>query len=179
MENRFTFVTISTSFLLGILVFVSAPKVPEATHVTYDTTSNIIFRWGVSGAVNMNELDTVQGYFIKDMVNKAPVRTSLDLSQDELDAIFQKMVDMDFFSYPRGFNPTLEGEVIGVPSHFSNYYLEFRNESGKKIVQWSSRYWAPNDIRYQNLFELSGLIQDIIEAKPEYQRLPEPTGGYA
>ena len=90
----------------------------------------------------------------------------------------QKMIDIDFFSYPRGFNPTLEGEVIGVPSHFSNYYLEFRNESGTKIVQWSSRYWAPNDNQYQNLFELSGLIQDLIEAKPEYQRLPTPTAGY-
>lgn len=178
MENKFIFVTISTTFLLGLLVFVYSPKISDFSYTTYDTTTNIIFRWGHSAKNYPNELNTFIGSFRKDMVNKAPVWTRLDLSQEELDTIYQKIVEIDFFSYPRGFNPTLEGEVIGTMSHFSNYYLEYQNETGTKIVQWNSQYWAPNDTRYQNLFELSSFIQDIIEAKPEYQRLPKPTAGY-
>jgi hypothetical protein len=179
MENKFTFLTISTSFLLGILVFISASKIPEATQTTYDTTSNIVFKWCVIGAKYPNELDTLNGSFAKDMVRARPVWTRLDLSQEELDIIYQRLVDIDFFSYPRFFYPTLEGDIRGASTPFSIYYLEYINETGAKIVQWDTKFSAPNDTRYKNLKELGYFIRDLILAKPEYQRLPEPKGGYA
>ena len=177
MENRFTFVTISLTFLLGILVFVSAPKIPDATHVTHDTTSNIIFRWGVPVGKQLNELDTLKGIFIKDMVNKDPVRTTLDLSQEELDTIYQKMVDIDFFSFPRFYNPIL-GEYIGAGTPFSIFYLEYINETGTKIVQWDDKYSLTTDTGYNNLKELAKFIIEIIIDKPEYKELPKQDGGY-
>lgn len=179
MENRFTFVTISLTFLLGILVFFSAPKVPDATHVTYESTSNFIFRYGVIGAKQLNELDTLSGIFIKDMVNKDPVRTRLNLTQDEMDTIYNKMVDIDFFSFPRVFKPKLEGDIIGEGTPFMIYYLEYINETGTKIVQWDTKYLVPKDTRYKNLKELANLIIEIIQDKPEYKELPKPTAGYA
>jgi len=177
MENKFIFVTISTTFLLGILVFVSAPKVPDATHTTYETTSNFIFRYGTIGAKQLNELDTLSGIFIKDMVRKDPVRTSLDLSQEELDTIYQKMVDIDFFSFPRFYNPIL-GEIIGASTPFSIYYLEYINETGTKIVQWDDKYSLTTDTGYNNLKELARFIIRIIIDKPEYKELPKQDGGY-
>ena len=180
MENKFIFVTISTTFLLGILVFVSAPKIPDATptHVTYDTTSNIVFRWCVIGAKYPNELDSLSGIFIKDMVRKDPVSTRLDLSQEELDTIYNKMVDIDFFSFPRFYNPIL-GEIIGASTPFSIYYLEYINETGTKVVQWDNKYSPTTDTGYNNLKELAKFIIRIIIDKPEYKELPKQDGGYA
>ena len=125
----------------------------------------------------MNELDTLKGIFIKDMVNKDPVRTTLDLSQEELDTIYQKMVDIDFFSFPRFYNPIL-GEYIGAGTPFSIFYLEYINETGTKIVQWDNKYSPTTDTGYNNLKEFAYLIIRIIQDKPEYKELPEPTGGY-
>jgi hypothetical protein len=47
---------------------------------TFATTSNIIFRYEIPGEKNLNELNTIKGIFTKDMVNKAPVKTRLDLT---------------------------------------------------------------------------------------------------
>ena len=110
------------SALLLVVITVTAPMIQEKSEITIEeTTSNIIFRYGVSGGKHLNELDTVKGYFQKDMVNKEPAWTRMDLTQDELDTIYQKMVDIDFFSYPKGFQPKLEGEVIGDVTPFSTY----------------------------------------------------------
>ena len=151
MENKFTFVTISLTFLLGILVFVYAPKISDTPQTTYDTTSNIVFRWCVIGAKHPNELDTLNGSFAKNMVRGRPVWTRLDLSQEELDIIYQKLVDIDFFSYPRVFYPTHESDKRGAGTPFSIYYLEYKNETGTKIVQWDTKFPVPKDTRYNNL----------------------------
>ena len=178
MENKFTFVTISLTFLLGILVFVSAPKVPDATHTTYETTSNIIFRYGVSSGKHPNELDTLKGIFTKDMVNKDPVTINLDLTQEEIDTIHRLFTEIDFFSYPTTYQPKLESDIYSHSSSFIVYSLEYHNETGRKFVYWTSQYTLSEDIRYQNLMELATLIIEMIQVKPEYQDLPEPTAGY-
>jgi len=168
------------SALLLVVITVTAPMIQEKSEITIEeTTSNIIFRYGVSGGKHPNELDTVRGYFQKDMVNKDPAWTRLDLTQDELDTIYQKMVDIDFFSYPKGFQPKLEGEVIGDVTPFSVYYLEYKDETRTKVVYWTTQYNVPKDTQYTNLKELAHLIIELIQAKPEYQGLPEPTAGYA
>jgi len=179
MGDKLTFLTISTTFLTLGIIIVTAPMIQDKSEIaTFATTSNIIFRYGISGAKHMNELNTFKGIFIKDMVNKDPVKTKLDLTQAELDTIYRKMVDIDFFSYPRGFQPKLEGDVIGEVTPFSIYYLEYRDGARIKIVQWNTKYWAPEDTVYQNLKELASLIIELIQDKPEYQKLPEPTAGY-
>jgi hypothetical protein len=180
MEDKFIIFTLSTTFLiLGFIIINASMIQPESELVTYATTSNLIFRYGISGAKHMNELNTFKGIFTKDMVNKDPVKTKLDLTQYELDTIYQKMADIDFFSYPRGFQPKLEGDVIGEVTPFSIYYLEYKDKTHTKVVQWNTKYWAPEDIQYQNLKDLATLIIEIIQAKPEYQKLLEPTAGYA
>ncbi len=171
---------ITLSALLLVMVTVTALLIQDKSEIIIEeTTSNIIFRYGIVGGKNPNELDTVKGIFQKDMVNKGPAWTKMDLTQDELDTIYQKMVDIDFFSYPQVFQPKLEGEVIGEVSPFSTYYLEYKDDTRTKIVQWNVKYDAPEDIQYQNLKELAHIIIEIIQAKPEYQELPEPTAGYA
>lgn len=167
--------------LLSALLLVGAILVSQFQHSdtgSVETTpSNIIFRYGVSGAKHLNELDTFKGIFTKDMVNKEPAWTKLDLTREELDIIYQKMVEIDFFSLPKDFQPKLEDVIVEV-SPVSTYYLEYKDETQTKIVQWNIKYDAPEDIQYQNLKKLAHLIIEIIQVKPEYQELPEPTLGY-
>ena len=130
MENKLTFFTLSASFLLLGIIVVTAPIILDKSEIaTFETTSNIIFRYGIAGAKHINELNTFKAVFTKDVVNKAPVKTRLDLTQFELDTIYQKMGEIDFFAYPKSFKPKPEGNIAVDVSPVSIYYLEYRDEN--------------------------------------------------
>jgi len=168
------------SALLLVVIIVLSPKSQDSVEIVIEeTTSNIIFRYGSSHGKHPNELDTFKGIFTKDMVNKDPVTTKLDLTQEEMDTIHRMMVEIDFFSYPKAFHPKLEGDIHSTQTPFTVYYIEYHDESGTKVVYWTTQYTSPEDTQYQNLKELAYLIIEMIQTKPEYQELPEPTAGYA
>ena len=175
MKDKLPLLTMTTSFiLLGIILGVtSMPRIE-----THTTTFNVIFRYGVSGAEHPNELNTLEGIFIKDMVNKEPVSTKLDLTQEEIDTIYNMMTEIDFFSYPKSFKPTIKGDIFGIQTPFMVYYLEYQDEYRTKSVSWNDEYIDTGDVEYQNLNQLARMIIFIIEAKPEYKKLPKPTAGY-
>ena len=173
---------VSLTALILILIIVFSPKSQDSSEsIIRETTSNIIFRYGSSHGKHPNELDTFKGKFTKDMVNMEPVWVRLDFTQEEMDTINRKMAEIDFFSYPKKFQPKpeLEGEIFSQRSPFTVYYIEYHNESGTKVVYWTTARGAPDDIQYQNLNELARLIVGIIQAKPEYQMLLDPSAGYA
>jgi hypothetical protein len=126
-----------------------------------------------------NEQDTTKGIFTKDMVNKDPVTTKMDLTQEEMDTIDQMMIEIDFFSYPTTYQPKREGDIYAALSSFTVYSIEYHNETGRKFVYWTNQYTPSEDTQYQNLMKLAHLIVEIIQAKPEYQDLPEPSAAYA
>lgn len=179
MEDRLPFLVISATFLLLGIIIVSVPMLQDKSETkTFTTTSNIIFRYGVSGAEHLNELNTIKGIFIKDMVNKEPVWTKLDFTQEEMDAIYEMMVKIDFFSYPTGFKPTIKSGTVVTQTPFMVYYLDFQNKSCTKRVYWNDQYINTGDAQHQNLNQLARLILFTIKAKPEYEKLPKPTAGY-
>lgn len=174
-------IVILTALIL-ILIIVFSPKSQDSFEIIIkETTSNIIFRYGSSSGKHPNELDTFKGKFTKDMVNMEPVWILLDFTQEEMDTIDRKMAEIDFFSYQKRFQPkpVLEGELLSQRTPFTAYYLEYHNESGKKVVYWTTARDAPEDVQYQNLNELAHIIVDIIQAKPEYKILLDPSAGYA
>jgi hypothetical protein len=139
MEAKLPFLVISTTFLLlGIIIITASMIQDKAEIATFATTSNILFRYGSSHGKHPNELDTFKGIFTKDTVDKDPVTTKLDLTQDELDTIYQKMVDIDFFSYPKGYHPKPEGDTVSTQTPFTVYYIEYHNENGTKVVYWTT-----------------------------------------
>ena len=116
------------SALLLIVITIIAPLIREITETSFEeTTSDIIFRYGTSGAKHQNELDTLKGIFTKDMVNKDPVTTKLELTQEEMDTTYLMMVKIDFFSYPKSFHPELEGNIVTMQTQFPVYYMEYHN----------------------------------------------------
>ena len=174
-------IVILTALVLMLIIVVSPKSQGSFESIIGETTSNIIFRYGSSHGKHPNELDTFKGKFTKDMVNMEPVWVLLDFTQDEMDTIDRKMAEIDFFSYPKRFQlkPILEGGLYSQRTPFTAYYLEYHNESGKKVVYWTTARDAPENVQYQNLNELVHLIVDIIQAKPEYQILLDPSAGYA
>jgi hypothetical protein len=171
-------IIILSGLLLAIL-FISTPFFQaQSEFEKYPTTSNIIFRYGISVAEYPNELDTFRGLFTKDMVDKAPSKTSLDFTQEEMDEIKQMMVEIDFFSYPKNYQPTIEGKIIATTFPYYVYYLKYYDEFGIRVVKWNDQHMSTGDPEYYNLNQLARLIISIIQEKPEFQKLPQPTSAY-
>jgi hypothetical protein len=136
---------------------------------------NFIFRYGVTG---MNILNTFQGKFTKDMISEAPITIELSLASEEMDSIYEKMLEIDFFNYPDVFEVTVpEGELARMVLPYPTYYFKVQHAGGIKELTWEEKITNPDE-KADKLKELIHLIRDIIELKPEYQVLPEPSGGY-
>ena len=147
---------------------------PAAGHPGF----NLIFRYGVGAK---NELNTSKGTYTKDMILDPSVTVRFSLTGEEMDRIYEKMTEIDFFSYPDEFAivvPPGEGFRIVHPS--SSYYFKVEYQSKVKELAWENKDFAIlyEDERADKLRELIRLIIGIIESKKEYQKLPEPRGYY-
>jgi len=136
---------------------------------------NLIFKYGVMAK---NELNTFEGIYTKDMVMDPSITINLSLTEAELDRVYQKMVEIDFFDYPDEFSvPVEEGGLVTMVTPYSSYYFKVEYDSTVKELRWEDEIMNPND-KAKRLRELIQLIRDIIELKEEYKELPSPTSGY-
>ena len=131
---------------------------------------NLLFRYGVGAK---NELNTFEGTYTKDMVLDPPITISLILSEEELEQIHQKMIEIDFFNYPEDFPPH-PGRAI---NPCTNYFIKVEHGSIVKEINWNTNSMLESNIQ-DNLWQLVGCIIDIVEQKPEYKALPPANGGY-
>ncbi len=153
--------------LLGLLDCVAPPH-PESNF-------NLIFKYGVSAK---NILDTFEGTYTKDMVMAPSITVNLFLTEEELDRIYKKMVEIDFFSYPEKFKVSPSpGEIVGIVTPYSRYYFRVEYDSQIKELSWDDEL-IYKDEKADRLRELIKLIRDIIESKEAYKKLPTPTSGY-
>ena len=89
------------------------------------------------GTYARNELDTFRGIYVKDMVIGLPAQTRLCLTQEDMDNIYQKMVEIDFFNYPDKFSVSIApGENIGIVTPYSSYYFKVEYDSHIKELWW-------------------------------------------
>jgi hypothetical protein len=136
---------------------------------------NFIFKYGVTG---ITALDTYRGTYTKDMVKDPSVTVNLTLTPAEMDSIYQKMVEIDFFKYPDEFSVTVpEGERRAEVTPYSTYYFQVTYGEKTKEVLWHDKLANPDDMA-DKLRGLIKLILNIIESKEEYKQLPTANGGY-
>ncbi len=136
---------------------------------------NLIFKYGVTAR---NELNTFEGTYTKDMVMDPSITVELSLTEEELDRIYQKMIEIDFFDYPDEFSVSVApGELITIRTPYSSYHFKVEYNSSTKELGWEDAIMNENEDA-DKLRELIMLIRDIIEAKEEYKELPAPTSGY-
>ncbi|MFC1991901.1 hypothetical protein ACFLVC_04190 [Chloroflexota bacterium] len=163
----FTVIIVLVVVVLG-MVACSVPPLAQSDF-------NLIFRYGVGAK---NELNTFEGTYTKDMFGDPSITVPLSLTDEELDIIYRKMVEINFFDYPEEFSVTAApGEAVGIVTPYSSYYFKVEDDSGIKELRWEDKI-TNEDNEADRLRELIKLITDIIESKEEYQKLPEPTGGY-
>lgn len=141
----------------------------------------IDFKYGVGKG---NELDTFNGVFIKDMVSDPSITTKIQLTDKELDSIYQEMIKINFFDYPTHFSIQSK-EICGSSGCFAqgnltpaaSYYFKVSYDSMIKELWWTDEI-VGDDKQAEQLRGLIGLIEKIIESKDEYKQLPTPKAGY-
>lgn len=160
-----------------------APSIPSTPPITpSESNFNLIFAYGVEAK---NKLDTFKGIYTRDMVVDPSITVNLYLSKNELDRIYQKMVEINFFDYPDNFSVSVPPEEAGTLTPYSSYYFRVKHDSKIKELWWDDNKFRMegNNITYKDekaekLKELIELIRNIIESKEEYTKLPTPRGGY-
>jgi hypothetical protein len=135
---------------------------------------NLRLRYGIDAR---NELNTFQNTYTKDLILDGTVTAPFVLSDAESEQIKDKMFEIEFFSYPDTFVAVRTDTIVGYVTPHLTYDFEVRHNSSVKRLYWDDGF-ITNDQRATRLRELIRLIQNIIEAKPEYQQLPPARGGY-
>ena len=163
------------SILLTIFAFISAFSFSCHAQQPTDSNFNLLFKYDVGAG---DQLNTFNNTYTKDMVMDPPITVGLKLTDEEKQKIYGKMIEIDFFNYPDEFAITVPpGQVVGIVTPSPSYYFHVEYDSRKKDLSWND-YILNDDARADKLRELIRLVEDIVESKDEYKRLPPPSGGY-
>lgn len=176
MDKKLIFGVLIAAFILGLFVLYRL-----SLFVGLESNFDLIFKYGVKGPSSepKNVLDTFRGTFTKDMVIDPPITVKLRLTEEELDRIHQKMLEIGFFQYPTSFRVRVlpwESRCIVEP-YSSHHFKVISHGHVVKQLWWDDEICNENE-KADNLRELIRLICEIIESKPEYEKLPEPRAGY-
>ncbi len=121
----------------------------------------------------LDELDTFQGTFQKDLVIDGTIRTTMWLTTNEQEIIAAALENYRFFSLP----DTIQKQYSVMPD-LGPQVLRIKYQGREKSIVWYS-YASPNDKSIYYVEQLRDLLWNIIVSKPEYKALPPSTGGYA
>jgi hypothetical protein len=126
------------------------------------------------GPCSMDKLDTFKGEFIQDRVVEPSITIPLKLSNEQIAAIYEKMVEINVASYPEVFEvrKPLLGEVVMIASPY-NYDLMVENGESKTSIRWTDNIVQPTNAKADQLRELFRLIIQMVQEHPSYQGLPE------
>ena len=151
-------------------IFISCSH-STAPAVTSDM--NLTFSYGVQAR---NVLNTFQNTFTKDLISAGDTTVPFIVSADDLNQILQKMNEINFFAYPDTFIvPT--GDTVTTVMPFDTYYFDVKYKSSNKRLYWRDAIMNENSQAIK-LRELITFIEGIIQANPEYSKLPPAKGGY-
>ena len=134
---------------------------------------NIRMSYGVRG---LNELNTFQDVYTKDLILDGTVTIPMVLSDNEFHQIETKMLEIGFFGYPDTLTPIPQKTgVVSTPEAI--IFFEVNDRGRTKYLLWECGDTSDRSEAVQ-LSELVALILRIIEAKPEYRNAPPVHGGY-
>ena len=132
------------------------------------------------GACFTNRMNTFTQRYTKDMVTAPAITVTVTLPPSEMERIYQKMVEIDFFDYPSTYKiPIGPNEPMVITSAAMHYHFSVRNNAETKTVDWLDDIIQPTKPEADRLRELAKLMIKVIEARPEIQALPAPNAGCA
>jgi len=164
--NMKKYFLITFSFLFVIL-FISCT---ETTIEPDPQFVQIFFKYGFN-----NELNTFNNTYKKDLVLDGSVTVTFWLTADEQNRILAKANEIDFFTLP----DTLDGDslLVVIEPNPGFQTIRIKSENNDNIVNWTEPV-SHNDPFVIKTLELYRFIISIIEAKPEYKKLPQSRGSY-
>lgn len=130
----------------------------------------IYFKYG-----HKDILNTFNNTYQKDLVLDGTITVNFWLTADEQNKILNKANEINFFSLPDSIGPD---SYLPIPAEdFGPQKLRIQYNGEDNTV---ALYYPVdgNDSQISALIELNHLIKSIIEAKPEFKRLPMGRGGY-
>lgn len=131
---------------------------------------NVVFSYGIG---SKNQLDTIKGQYTKDMVADPSIITNLKLSDQDMDTIYSEIRKINILDYPNNFKPV--NNLIRTP--FYTYNFKIIADGIEKEIYWADENVSKSKEAVQ-LRELFKNIQEKIESKEEYKKLPQAMGGY-
>ena len=162
--------TIKYLVLLLIFFLACERKYPTELEVQF---VKIHFHYGFK-----NELNTFEQTYQKDLVKDGTITTSFWLNQEEQNKIVEKIQSLNFFDFP---DMIKYGESDSIRVYISpnpgRQFLRIKYNEFDKTVNWNPPLPKNNSFT-PKLKELIIFIIQIIEANPEYQKLPPVHGGY-
>jgi len=121
-----------------------------------------------------NELDTFKGILQKDLVLDGVIKTPFSLTLEEQRTVLDKALAVDFFAWPDTLHR--EAGVLMSPDPSPDFLRVECRDQEKRLV-----WFYPLDSRSAfsaPLIELTALIKEIIESRPEYKKLPPARGAH-
>ena len=169
------------SILAWLMVFPSAllACVPKLAQGTPMPEQDFGFRFEF-GSCFTDVLDTFDGTFTKDLIFDPAVTIPFRLSDEQMMAVYGKMIEIDFFGYPDVFViPTPRSGPLGIQTPAERYHIVVRNGGMSKALDWIDEIREPWSREAENLSSLFDMIKEMISVSPEYRQLPERNGGCA
>ena len=99
----------------------------------------------------------------------------MPLSDEQMQTIFDKMIEINFFGYPDVFAipvPPDGSFIMQAPA--PSYAILVRNGERRKSVEWVDDIVSPSDQPAVHLRGLIQVIERMIEEHPAYQDIPVP-----
>ena len=121
----------------------------------------------------VDELNTFEGTFTKDLVMDGSVTLEFWLSKDDQESIMELAEQVSFFSLPNTILPTPGVSIAPDPSPDR---LRIKSGDVGNTVNWSYP-GDPENKDFKNVIELSNYIMSIVRNTEIYKALPEARGG--
>ena len=133
-----------------------------------------VFDFSSCGPDLIYTFDTNKGVITYNPIDSTKLSViQMQLTNGQLDLIFQKITNIDFFSYPELYTVPDE-QIRGYQAPSATYKLTVTNGSQTHSVTWTDEIFTePPYVNLDNLKELSDLILEPIWANPDYLKLIE------
>ena len=134
----------------------------------------LIFEYGACGT---NRLDTFRSDFTQNRITEPPIITPITITLSDKITIYQKIVAIDFFSYPPIYTPPSPNGLMVQVNPEMDYLLIVRNQGQTKAVGWNDNFIDPKSAEADPLHQLGVFLIEMIDQKPEIKRLPPLKAG--
>ncbi len=135
---------------------------------------NLKFSYGVNAK---NVLNTYDNTLTKDLFLYGTITIPFIVSDNDLERIKAKMLDIGFDNYPDTLEVPHGDTIVAAVTPYHTYIFDVTNGASVKHFQWSDGI-VTQDIAAARLKDLIALIESIIESNPQYSQLPPVKGGY-